>query len=379
MYGCFDAHVVMTASTTPPNASEAEPMFLCEVLSALQRAPQTTAELNLDAPQGSPRASGTHPAAQPELPRWTSCVTKCTQTLSGGNMRWTAPAAHAASPPGSHLSRQRLSFRLRFVRHRFLKKKQKQSSVQLQTHHPPPARCRPVLTADSRADLLFGTSSAASAPLAATYQHKRHASGGACAARRGGPAESTWRAARPAPSLRRRFRIASLGRAPAARRRTFQTTPLKRAVVPSAGFLRRAARRRVQPGGDSRFPRPPFFPRSPPHAQRSPPPLFPPRFTFLFGMAKRTVAPARLLLRSECLTARRCAGKPPPPSQQRQRRRNRIQPDWRGRGGAGGDALHARRQPPAPPPAGQQRGGGWTAPGLPSRRGGASHLTTARA
>lgn len=69
MYGCFDAHVVMTASTTPPNASEAEPMFLCEVRSALQRAPQTTAEFNPDAPQGPPRASGTHPAAQPELPR----------------------------------------------------------------------------------------------------------------------------------------------------------------------------------------------------------------------------------------------------------------------------------------------------------------------
>lgn len=379
MYGCFDAHVVMTASTTPPNASEAEPMFLCEVLSALQRAPQTTAEFNPDAPQGPPRASGTHPAAQPELPRWTSCVTKCTQTLSGGNMRWTAPAAHAASPPGSHLSRQRLSFRLRFVRHRFLKKKQKQSSVQLQTHHPPPARCRPVLTADSRADLLFGTSSAASAPLAATYQHKRHASGGACAARRGGPAESTWRAARPAPSLRRRFRIASLGRAPAARRRTFQTTPLKRAVVPSAGFLRRAARRRVQPGGDSRFPRPPFFPRSPPPRSTFPASAVPPslHLSLRHGEAHGGSRPAAAALWVPHRQALRRETAPPIPAAP-------AAPQQDPAGLAGERRGRGRRAPRSAAAAsaasrGAAAGGGWTAPGLPSRRGGASHLTTARA
>lgn len=43
-----------------------------------------------------------------------------------------SPSRPRNAPPGSHLSCQRLSFRLRFVRHRFLKRKQKQSSVQLQ-------------------------------------------------------------------------------------------------------------------------------------------------------------------------------------------------------------------------------------------------------
>lgn len=142
-------------------------------------------------------------------------------------------------------------------------KKAKASSVQLQTHHPTPRRCRPVLTADSRADLLFGTSSAASAPPAATCQRKRRASDGACAAHRGGPSGTSRALNRPASSLRRRFQIASLGRAPVARRGTFQTTPLNRAAVPGNNSLRRAAPPAISAGRRQPFLSFPFSPLPP--------------------------------------------------------------------------------------------------------------------
>ncbi|XP_032304862.1 tail-anchored protein insertion receptor WRB isoform X1 [Coturnix japonica] len=79
----------------------------------------------------------------------------------------------------------------------------------------------------------------------------------------------------------------------------------------------------------------------------------------------RLAAATRRVSPRQALRPRYAAqGNSPPPSQQRQRRRNRIQPDWRPGGGAGGDGGT------------RQRAG--TEPGLPSRRGGASHLTTAR-